>query len=256
MVTMSPLTSRTLTMDGGRLELPDAGVELRQCQLRHVDIGDQRTAVLKVAGSLLEDCVVSGLVAAAGSMSVGEPQSVWRRCTFHGGDLSAVLPGTARFENCTFDHTAIDGWLCRAAEFIECTFIGPLRQVTFGGTLLATTVTPPDARRVNEFRGNDFSATELRGVEFVRGIDLATQALPEGPEYVLIDDAPHAVAAAMAGVERWPDGERRAAALRALRRFTTRGYEQQRDIFTRRDSMAGGLDPATRDLLWSMLTGH
>ena len=47
-----------------------------------------------------------------------------------------------------------------------------------------------DDIRPCEFSGNDFSRAKLYGVEFRYGIDLSTCRMPEGPEYLRIDDFP------------------------------------------------------------------
>ena len=52
--------------------------------------------------------------------------------------MRRVRPAFARFERCTFDDTAIDGWKTEASEFIGCRFAGALGTVTFYGKLIGS----------------------------------------------------------------------------------------------------------------------
>lgn len=242
----------TVDVAGGRLELPAAGVVLRGSRLVDVDLSGQRPAVFKAFSSTFERCDLTGASLRAGSMSAGPEPTLWRGCRFRKSDLRGVLPGTARFEECVFEDARLDGWLCRNADFVGCTFSGTLREIVISARPIATTVAR--AGGPNEIRGNDFAGTVLDGVEFVRGVDLPAQRLPAGPEYVRVPDAPAAVERALRAVAGWPDGVEREAAERMLRRFTTRGYEDQAEIFTRRDRPAGVPD-ADRERVWSLLLG-
>jgi hypothetical protein len=244
----------TVDVAGGRLELPAAGVVLRASRLVDVDLSAQRPAVFKAFASTFEWCDLTGASLRAGSMGAGAEPTVWRGCRFRKSDLRGILPGTARFEECLFDGARLDGWLCRNAEFVGCTFSGTLREIVFSGRPIATTVVTAGGGDPNEIRGNDFSGAVLEGVEFVRGIDLAAQRLPAGPEYVRVPDARGAVERALRAVAGWSDGAEREAAERMLRRFTTRGYEDQQDIFTRRDRPPGVPD-GVRERVWSLLLG-
>jgi hypothetical protein len=240
----------TVEQAGGRLELPAEGVALRASRLVDVDLSGQKLAVLKAFGSRLEGCDLSGVAVRAGSLSAGADRTVWKGCRFRRADLRGALPGTARFEECAFEDTRVEGWICRNADFVGCTFTGTLRDVVFSGRTITTTVPTGDAG-ANEIRDNDFHAAALVGVEFVRGIDLWAQRLPDGAEYVRIRDAPAAVARAQEVVAGWTDPEDREAAERMLRAFTIRGYEDQQEIFTRRDRPA--VPEAVRERVWSLL---
>jgi hypothetical protein len=252
-----PIGNLTVDLAGGRLELPAGGVALRGCRLVDVDCSGQEVAVFKSFGSVFERCDFAAVRFAAGSMSAGAVRTTWRRCTFLRSDLRGVLPGTARFEDCRFEDARLEGWICRNADFVGCTFAGTLREVVFSGRALRTTVGSPaggGADGPNDFRGNDFSAAVLEGVELVRGIDLSQQLLPGGPEYVRVADAPASVDRATRAVDAWPDGHEREAARRMLRSFAVRGYEDQSEIFARRDAPAG-VPESVRERVWSLLLG-
>ena len=44
------------------------------------------------------------------------PQTTFRDCRFDGADMRRVKPAYARFERCTFDDAAIDGWKTEESE--------------------------------------------------------------------------------------------------------------------------------------------
>jgi hypothetical protein len=87
---------------------------------------------------------------------------------------------------------------------------------------------------MNEFRGNDFRRVDLIDCSFVRGIDLGTQFLPGGSDYILFDRAPQRIAKAQEAVSEWSDVKDRTAALVLLEVYSTGGYEEQGAIFTYR----------------------
>ena len=244
----------TVQQAGGRLELPAAGVTLRGSRLEDVDLSGQRVAVLSCAGSEFDRCDLSGLRAGGGSMSTGPVRTTWRGCTFRRSDLRKVRPGTARFESCIFEEARLEGWLCLSADFVACTFAGLLRDVTFSGHPVPSVLDNRPAPQWNEFRDNDFSAAELELVAFVRGVDLSAQTLPEGPQYVRVPEAPATVATAIAAVEEWPEAAERDAALQMLRSFSSRGYEEQQEIFTRRDQPTR-VPESVRARVWALLVG-
>ena len=107
----------------------------------------------------------------------GRRQSIFRECRFDMADLHLAKPGQARFERCSFAQATLDGWVSACAEFIDCTFAGKIRGVTFHGKPWGHDASRVDpARSVNEFRGNDFSETELIGVLCVSSAGRAAPA--------------------------------------------------------------------------------
>ncbi|HEV8534262.1 MAG TPA: hypothetical protein VGR87_00865 [Candidatus Limnocylindria bacterium] len=143
-------------------------------------------------------------------------QSIFRECRFDGADLRAVRPGQARFERCSFARANIDGWLSACAEFVECRFSGPIRNVTFHGKPWGHAAERIDpVRGTNAFTGNDFTDAELVGVLFVNGIDVNLQRWPSAG-YVVIDRIHQRLTRARARVLEWRDHEARNEALAML----------------------------------------
>jgi hypothetical protein len=143
-------------------------------------------------------------------------QSVFRECRFDGADLRGVRPGQARFERCSFAQTNIDGWLSACAEFVECRFSGPIRNVTFHGKPWGHAAERIDpVRGTNAFSRNDFTQADLKGVLFINGIDVRDQLWPaEG--YVMIDRIHQRLTRARAKILEWRDHEARNEALAML----------------------------------------
>jgi len=102
--------------------------------------------------------------------------------------MRGAKAGFARFEDCIFEDSRLDGWLATNAEFVRCTFVGKLTDAVFFGR--------PDLigrwlsrRRINEFAGNDFEQASVWNVDFRYGVALELQRLPADPDLVVIPDA-------------------------------------------------------------------
>lgn len=137
-------------------------------------------------------------------------RSVYRDCVFDHVDFGlrggGFCPCDVRFERCTFRYCTFRDFDCREADFVGCTFTGVMTKAWFHG------VSGPSnaGRRVNVFDGNDFTRARLRRVEF-RGVDLRTSRLPDGPEYLRVDDFRAKARQARAAIVSWPEAERRTA---------------------------------------------
>jgi len=170
-------------------------------------------------------------------------QSIFRDCKFDGADLRRVRPGLARFERCTFDDAAIDGWRSEASEFVDCRFAGALGTVIFYGRPAGPTGKLVEhERKRNDFSGNDFRDADLDHVTFTGGIDLRTLRLPRDDRYVWLDRFPQRVARARTEIVRWDVQEERIAAQDMLRDLTVR-FRDQNEIFASRMTASG---PAAR----------
>ncbi|TMG55518.1 MAG: pentapeptide repeat-containing protein [Chloroflexi bacterium] len=144
-------------------------------------------------------------------------QSVFRECRFEGADLRFVRPGQARFERCSFAGANIDGWVSACAEFLDCRFTGPIRNVTFHGKPWGHAAERIDpARSVNAFSGNDFTEAELISALFVNGIEVTQQRWPASESYVVIDRIHQRATRARSRILEWKDHERRNEALAML----------------------------------------
>ncbi len=191
--------------------------------------------------SIFLGCDFTKVKMKSGSLGIlqGHVPSVYRDCTFERADLRGAGPDNARFERCLFRDTRIDGWGAIEAEFVDCTFEGRLTDVRFSGATSFPNFKSVDiGRSRNEFRGNDLSTAELVRVEFILGVDLSVNRLPEGPEYIHVDRLPERIARARADVARWPDDKAREKALLWLRTFSEGGYVGQPSLFWRRVDIA------------------
>ena len=151
--------------------------------------------------------------------------SLFERCTFRGARLGDM--GRVRLEECDLTEADLRGWFAYDADIVNCRFGGRLSEVVFSGT-------DAEARRRNDFHGNDFRAAELDDVSF-SSIDLDA---PTGERPLR---APAALASrltdARAVVASWPDPERRHEA-ESLLDALENVFAGEEDVFTRRDFLA------------------
>jgi hypothetical protein len=227
-------------LSGVRFSQPPEGVNFDGATFEDVDFSGLKVDRVFIRGCTFVRCDFSRSVLRAGGFSV-PPPSVYRDCRFDGSDLRQVNPGFGRFERCSFERARIDGWLSWSAWFVDCRFVGRLHNVEFWGSA-------PDYENSNhggslafrdpsnEFRGNDFRDAELESVEFLGGIDLDAQLLPDGPEYVRIDLTPETLARVEGFVRTLPaeeQGDWRRGPIAVLGWLRAR-YEGQPESFTRR----------------------
>lgn len=191
----------------GRMQInEDEHVVLSRQQLVSADFGDRDLAQFSAEGCRFEKCRFDNAVIESASFGAGRMTSEYVGCTFDGAKLYMGPGGYARFTDCSFEGTLIEGWFCFAVELVGCTFSGRLKKVVFNGSV------PPEkhdvvGRQINQFEGNDFSRAKLIDVGFRTGIDLTKQRLPTGDDYVLLDDARAAVRRARSAFNAWDDPE-------------------------------------------------
>jgi len=180
-------------------------------------------------------------------------QSVFRECRFDDADLRRAGPGQSRFERCTFDGARIEHWTSLCGEFVECHFAGPIVDAKFYGRphgAAAGRLSP--SRRRNEFRGNDFSHTELFDTAFVHGITFADQIWPDDAAHVRLDRLHARLERGRVEVMRWTDHEARQEALQLLLELSAR-YGEQTEIIRRRVDPRAGVSTTAQLQLWEML---
>lgn len=206
------------------------------------------------SGTVFERCNFRAMVAEGGAMGGDDPQVIYRDCRFERAHLSAVMPGNARFERCTFQN--LSSWKCYAAEFIECGFIGRVNGVNFygrpwdAGFRRLRRLKPP--RAVNEFVGNDFSEAGLIDVSFMYGIDLSRQKLPESDAYIRLDRLHQRMRVVRAVIQRQWQGAQQNEATFMLDGLDRDGHDPwQEDLFLRRDEELAS--PSVRDEVWKLL---
>jgi hypothetical protein len=174
----------------------------------------------------------------------GHCPSVYQDCTFDHVDFGlrggGFLLGEARFERCTFRYCGYRWFRATHADFIDCTFIGVMQSAWFWGA----TPKGDERPRRNQFSGNDLSRAKPRRVLFRNGLDLSTNRLPEGAEYLHLDRFRERLEHARAAVADWPEEERGDAEI------ILDIYEQEdMDIlFGWRRSLAGRASP-----VWALL---
>ena len=233
----------------GRMQIDeDDHVVLSRQQLVSADFGDRQLAQFSAEGCRFEKCRFDNAVIESASFGAGRLVSEYVGCTFDGAKLYMGPGGYARFTDCSFEGTLIEGWFCFAVELVGCTFTGRLKKVVFNGSV------PPEkqdvvGREVNQFEGNDFSRAKLVDVGFRTGIDLSKQRLPVGEDYVLLADAADAVRRARVAFNAWDDTEakkRTRGVLAGLEEDVAAGQQQ---LLIRIDDYPRPARPAIRALL-------
>jgi len=148
---------------------------------------DLRLDALNVIESSLSECVFENVHCRSTSFGGGVKQSRLSKCTFTSSHLLFAGGSNARLEGCTFADCRLEHLFATDLELVDCAFPGTeISTAVFHGN-----ATPGRLRRsrrkMNEFRGNDFSGAKLLDVDFRGGIDLSVQRLP-GDGYLLIQD--------------------------------------------------------------------
>ena len=112
--------------------------------------------------------------------SFGNRPSLFKNCTFVGVRLrlrAGFSVGEARFEDCTFERCRFEEHFSFAADYVRCTFVGPIKTAVFFGV-------DPDTGRRNDIVNNDFTnATLSDNVAWRRDFPETDQRWPDG--YVL-----------------------------------------------------------------------
>jgi hypothetical protein len=182
------------------------------------------------------------------------PQSLFQECTFRAAEFRfGADPGLARFERCSFDGATIEEWFTHCAEFVECTFAGAkITTSRFFGTPFECFgwLQFRHRRERNEFSGNDFSEAELIDTAFNAGIDLDAQRLPNGPEYLRINNAQKRIAQARIRIDAWDEAARRRVT--SVLNVLEHEAREQRDLFVRKDTFE--MAPELGERLWSLLS--
>jgi hypothetical protein len=232
-------------LSGVRFTPPSEGINFDGATFEDVDFSGLTVDRVFIRGCTFVRCDFSRSVLRVGGLSV-PPPSVYLDCRFNGSDLRQVNPGYGRFERCSFERTRIDGWLSWSAWFVDCRFVGRIQGAEFWGSApdyetSRESGSPAFPDPPNEFRGNDFRAADLQDVEFLGGIDLDAQLLPQDPAYVRLDIRPETLDRVEAYVRRLPEAERgdwrggRMAVLGSLRAR----YQGQHELFTKQAPRGG-----------------
>lgn len=250
-----PIPQLEVTRDlrGTRFLAPAPGttVSFKGVSVRDIDFRRVTFSSFRLAGALFERCDFGRARFAAEYVSyIGDGlASTFRDCSFERADLRHAEPGLSRFERCVFDGARMHDWISEAAEFVDCRFATRMTQSFFFGRphgAWGDKLDPP--REINEFRGFDFSGATLIDVSFKCGIGISAQRWPDDPAYIRLDRLPERIRRTREIVARWPDDAGREDALLVLRIYSTHGYEEQAELFARRDDLADSPKPGSTEI--------
>ncbi|WP_068927383.1 pentapeptide repeat-containing protein [Planobispora rosea] len=231
-----------------------------RARLVDVDFSGMRLAGFSVHNSTFEGCDLSGTAFDRLSMGatcvqgpwdgVDWPQTIFRGCTFRRTRFPPLtFFGNVRFERCVFDRSRLRNQTSTSeAEFVDCVFLGRVREVNFWGR--PTEHQTSLGRDRNDFTGNDFTGAELDYVAF-HHIDLRAQRFPGLPGYALLDRISERVEKVLPLMERWPDARHREEAGFSLEFLADRALEQNDDqALVSPADMGRKLPPALREELF------
>lgn len=235
--------------DGRRLVLDHV-------RLRDASFSGRELDYFCAIASRFERCAFDSMRVSNMVFGGGPTDSIYLDCCFDGGRIVAASPGAARFERCSFRDVRFRELYSSKLEFVDCFFSGRIDKGYFNGAV------PEDdrvelKRKLNAFRGNDFSAAELKDVDFRGGIDLSMQRLPQGPDYlVLAPDAAPAVAGVRSTVECLLDLELRAEALAVVQTLELTIRSGQRQLFIRTRGATTRSVRRGAELVYGLLRDH
>ncbi|MFI7588202.1 hypothetical protein ACIB24_14125 [Spongisporangium articulatum] len=183
------------------------------------------TAGCRFSNSRFEDMRIRMATFGAGSVATD-----FVGCSFDGSRLEFSPGGIVNFVNCTFRDAALSHWTIAAGDVIGCTFSGTIKKSIFRGSV--EPLWQSAFHRVdNRYEGNDFSRARMVEVEFRGGVDLRKQKLPEGPEYLYLEDAQAAVERARPIVAQWTDEKDKSQADFLLQFIEKQRAAGQRQVF-------------------------
>ncbi len=215
----------------------DHGLTIDRVALDGVDFSRRKHKDWTVVESRFEGCRFEHLRVRDFSFGAGPVTSEYVDCVFDNSHIRALIPGNARFVRCSFRNARLTKWICNTIEFVDCVFTGAvLKQINFV-TKVPGRIGDAIGRDRNRYEGNDFSAAELDGVAFI-GVDLRKQRLPEGEDYLFVDNAEAVLSAALGSVAGWPDSAVRRVVHRGLDLYCDYARRGQQQLLLSRHSFA------------------
>ena len=198
-------------------------------------------------GCVFEQCDFTAMRPRQFSFAGGKEPTKYVECAFDRSKLTRIIAGQARFERCSFLDVELKGFLGHQTEFVDCVFSGVLRESVFYGRVFDQSKT---SRKVNEFRGNDFSKTRFVDVGFRQGVDLSLQQLPKGEDYVYLRDADRVLRDLRQMYLQKPASALRQEVFRFLQVPEEEIRAGQKQLFLCKSSERTHLGDATIDTIW------
>jgi uncharacterized protein YjbI with pentapeptide repeats len=224
------------SIDFSSSQLP--GLRFLDCQIRNCVFDGCRMGDLRVWRTDFAN-VSFRSADLRGSMLGGTAEGDSRRVRFHDVDFTAAdmrgtMYGATEFLRCKFNHARLDKVNFQSSAFIDCSFEGELREVSFCRRGFRCERFPP-----NEMKRVDFRRAKLRWGEF-RGLDLDDVLFPEDEDHVVVDNYPEVLDRLLAYFRRHPDlGSRRLTArLEHEKRWL--GPRQKVGVLNRQDLTESG----------------
>jgi uncharacterized protein YjbI with pentapeptide repeats len=257
-----------LPRSAGLVQAPDGDLvferlegltELEGLRLRGIDFSGAELRHLRLTKCVLEDClfdyadcrdwrlwrckvvhcsfVRSDLRDAALGTGPEGGRNTWHGADFSGADLRGSVLHQARFNECTFADTRLDGTAFERCDIAQCRFDGRLANVSFDGRHLRKEPAPIEIEA-------DFSKAYFHNVDFT-GYTLCKAALPVDNDIYVVSRMPCVARQVVALIE--DDDSMPARQLKGVMSGELRGLsatvhvdERAAMVFNRRDWRAWG----------------
>jgi hypothetical protein len=200
---------------------------VREEQVRGADYSNLKLRQFTSVGSSFFSCSFRDITIQDAQFAGGGKQSTFDDCVFDGARIERLSGNRSRFQRCSFLNVRIEGWIASEVELVDCVFSGELKRVVFFGQV------PPGigaAKGKNEFQRNDFSRANFIDVGFRNGINLSSQKLPTGPDYLYLPDAESRIKTLLDQLSGWQLNlevrERALVLARGLQREVGGGQQQ------------------------------
>jgi len=254
---------------------PDEQVAVEHEQLENAEYSGRKLMSFVSIGSRFTRCRFERMRVDHAALGAGMELSEYLDCSFDGSKLTLHSGGFTRFERCSFRNVELRSWDADHVELIDCVFTGRLRTARFWGSPLPSTAqdnyeedlrflaregrpVPAGYRELalrskNEIHGNDFSNAEFANVSFRRGVDLSSQRLPSGDDYLYLPDAAATIGRARLLLQQRAVDGVSARAERLLLGLTSDVDEGQRQLLLREKDFAPRGDKPHVALVFAVL---
>lgn len=170
------------------------------------DYSGKKLSSFTSINSKFENCKFENMKVEDMSLGEGVNPSEYINCSFDNSIFRNLSPGCGRFINCSFRNINIKEMFSFSGEFINCVFSGKMRKTVFNGKVLKDSESRL-GRVTNQFYGNDFSGLDMTDVDFRTGVDLSQQILPQGDNYLYLEEPQPILDQAKIKITDWNNSE-------------------------------------------------
>lgn len=187
-----------------------------KCRIANCLFDETKLKEIKFRAADIENCVFTKANMSGSFLNVndGVNSGSFVNCIFKEVNFSNTSFGFPIIKDCIFEDCKFLATLFDGSRFINCKFIGVLDSPVFRGYSVYAAkpalnifkkFDPRDFP--NTMDGVDFSAAKIVGASFTHDINLNKCKLPEGKEYIIINDLEYTMSTARKIIEEQWSGE-------------------------------------------------